>query len=382
MTIYIAVFAVLFFVAIIFDILPFRLSPKLEFAIFSFLTVYLMLFAALRTTGLEADYSRYREMFYEISSIKSLSRYSGYSIEYGYMLFNRLFMGSSYYTFTAALVLVTVLPKVIYIYTRCSRKFIGLAYYFALVFIQNDMGLLRQSIASGILYYAMDALSEGKRLKFTAIVLLACTFHSSAVLMFLLLLTGTKHYSLRRCLCYTALCLAGAFILYMYDAVQYFDLLNSFMSEQITFVGKVEHYLNNINQGDIGLQAVLSELRRILLLIVFAHLLKITQQHQCTEAYRKRIRVYYNTFLLSVLIPSLFMHLGGLVSHRGVTIFRPTEIFLFSELFTGIRAKTLSADRSIAERLLLMILMGYLCVHNIVNVLTGYEGYIPYTWEL
>ncbi len=382
MLIYIAIFAVLFFVAILFDILPFRLSAKLEFAIFVSLTVYLIFFAALRTTGLEGDYSAYREIFYEITSLESLSKYSGYSIEYGYKLFNRLFMGCSYHTFTMALVLITVLPKIIYIYTRCSRKFIGLAYYFALVFIQNDMGLIRQSIASGILYYAMDAISEGKRLKFTAIVLLACMFHASAVLMFLLLLTGTKYYSLRRCLCYVVLCLVGAYILYLSDAVQYFELLSNIMSKQFMFAGKLDYYLDKMGQGNADLRYILSELRRILLLIIFAHLLKITQQHQCPEKYRKRIRVYYNTFLMSVLIPALFMNIAGLVSHRGITIFRPTEIFLFSELFTGIRAKRISVNKSIAESFLLMILMAYLCVHNIVNVVNSYEGFIPYKWEL
>ena len=40
------------------------------------------------------------------------------------------------------------------------------------------------------------------------------------------------------------------------------------------------------------------------------------------------------------------------------------------------------SSRSLSERFAVAILMFYLCLRNIVNVVTGYEGFIPYTWEL
>lgn len=110
------VFIMLIFVAFIFDTFPSRLNPSLELTLFLILSIYLFLFAGLRTMGLEFDYSVYKRVFEEISVVSELGQYSGYRVECGYMILNRILSVFSFHTFTFILCFVTVLPKQIYIY--------------------------------------------------------------------------------------------------------------------------------------------------------------------------------------------------------------------------------------------------------------------------
>ena len=380
MEIYYINFALLIFAALIFDTFPSRLTRLFEFALFFLLAVYIFLFAGLRTMGLEFDYSVYKRVFEEIANISELGKYSGYKVEYAYMLLNRIFSGFSFHTFIFALCFITVLPKQVYIYRHCSRKFLALAYYYALVFIQNDMGLLRAGAASGILYYGFDFLSRDEKYKFIFMVFLASFFHITSLLMLMLLIPGSKKYTMREYLLILGL---GLLISLMHLGMPLLEFVSKHFTTGESISGKLQHYYEIIAEGGGNVATVrlfLSNARKIVIFAMFSYLMKISHSIYSSEKC-KLLQVWYNSYFVSILFPILFMDLGGLISHRGALLFRPVEIFLFSELSEAIGRRRISRLEIFAERFLLFLFMTYLCIHNINDVIYGYDGFIPYKWE-
>ena len=383
MEIYYTVFAVLIFVALIFDTFPSRLSSLLEFVVFFSLSAYLVLFAGLRTMGLEYDYSGYKQIFEEISRIPELGRYSGYSIEYGYMLFNRMFSGFSFYTFTLILAFFTGLPKQIYIYRRCSRKFLALAYYYAFVFIQNDMGLLRATIASGILYYSFDFLAKDEKRKFVILVFMASLFHQTAFSMLLLLILGRHRYKFRA---YMYVITLAIIISMLHIGLPIMAFVAKNLASSGGLLGKIiVHYeeiaSSTLGEGGGGTRLLLSNARKAVIFMMFSYLLHLSHRTH-TEEKCRLIRVWYNAYFINIVLPIIFVDLSGIISHRGTLFFRPVEIFLFSELSEAIGKRKINAREMLVEKALLMILIIYLCIHNINDVIHSYDGFIPYKWEL
>ncbi len=380
MEIYYIIFAVLIFAAVIFDTFPSRLSPLLEFAMFSFLALYLILFVGFRTTGLEADYSRYKIIFNEIAGLTELGQYRGYKIEYGYMLFNRLFSWATFHTFIFALAFITVLPKEIYIYKHCSRKFLALAYYFAMVLIQNDMGLLRATAASGILYYGFDFLSRDEKKKFILTVCIASLFHITSFTMLLLLIPGNKKYSMRT---YLYIIVLGLLISSLHLVMPLFNFIFRTLTGGGSFIAKFQTLYERVAEGgDVTsmTRLFLSNSRRIVIFLLFSYLLRVSHRLYSDKKCRL-IQVWYNSYFINIVLPLMLIDLGGLISHRGTLFFRPVEIFLMSELYDAVSKRKVNRFELLAEKFLLLLFIIYLMYHNMIDIIHTYPGYVPYKWD-
>lgn len=376
--IYYVIFGVLFLLSLIFDILPFRLSKRLEFVIFWSVSLWLLLFAGLRTTGLQDDFDGYKSIFSSIASLRSLRDYAGYSIEYGYMFLNRLCGPLGFGGFIFVLAFISVGLKLVYIYARSSRKFIAMFYYYCIVFLQSDMGLLRHSMATGICLYALDFLSEGRKGRFILTVIAASLFHSAALSVLVMLIPGSKCYRLRD---YLGVLLAAFLLSYVHVMASMLSFLSPLAGNTIAVI-KLTFYLSRTN-NILSLRIFISLFRRIFLWGVFSffiHLLHKTPERKISDI--NRLHVYYNAYFLYVLIPVLFSDMLGVAMHRGSMIFRPAEIFLFSYSPETIAEIKCRSEWQLIYRFILgglILISGY---YAMIGVIYQYPGYIPYTWNI
>lgn len=150
-----------------------------------FLLIYLTL--ALRHQTMGVDLKGYLSSFeilidYSWGSVFELESFLNY--EKGYVIFNKL-IGSIYanrqfFLAVCALIPIASISYIIYKYSKDPLLsfiiFLGLP-----VFLINFSGL-RQAIAIGICFFSFKYINAKKVFKFLCTVLLATTFHSSAIL--------------------------------------------------------------------------------------------------------------------------------------------------------------------------------------------------------
>ncbi len=186
--IYFAIFSVLSLVAV------FELSGKLGRArlpLLALSALFLTLFAGLKwETG--TDWAPYQQ-FFQLSAPGT--PWFSISLEPGFLLWNRLVAAilnnySFYMTISAALCIALILFS---LKGKAQYLFVALAVLFANTLIA--FSLTRQTIASAILLAAFSCLADKKRLSFIALVLLAASFHVTA-LVGLLALVLDRHIKL------------------------------------------------------------------------------------------------------------------------------------------------------------------------------------------
>jgi hypothetical protein len=148
------------------------------------------LFAGLRNGIGGNDYYVYQDFYGSISGAKVGLAY------YFEPLFLALAIGTkaiglSYHGFLCVVALLGTLPAVYVIDRRCEESALGLYVYGMEWMLYASFVILRQSIALGIAYLALDALFDRKRLRFLCLAVLAGLFHNSAfVLLPLVFFTG------------------------------------------------------------------------------------------------------------------------------------------------------------------------------------------------
>ena len=154
----------------------------------------LWLLLALRSPymGIDLGYRQmmetgYLQSFHIISSLPlrdvfSIEPYLNY--EFGYKILNALvgWIWENEQFFLAVCAAISMLPVALVIQKDSSAPMYSCLIYFALPLYELLFSALRQGIAVGLCFFALSAIEKRKPLKFIAIVLMASTFHSTALL--------------------------------------------------------------------------------------------------------------------------------------------------------------------------------------------------------
>ena len=154
----------------------------------------LLFFMACRAIEIGADTRQYVYGFRQICNIRLLDLFKvrvygiggGYELnfEYGYRLFNKLvsFISTNGQAITVAnSVLIIVLLSTL-IKKQSIYPFLSIWLYITLGIFQTQMNMSRNAIAILICYLAFRYIREQKLVKYLLCVLLAMTFHTSAIL--------------------------------------------------------------------------------------------------------------------------------------------------------------------------------------------------------
>lgn len=377
MAIYYIIYGVLLFLTLIFEVLPFRLNKQSTLILYVIVGAYLVCFAGFRTVGY--DYAGYKMIFELISNLEPAQIFSFQITEYGYTFSNWLLRGYSYSVLVFFTACLAVLPKLIYFYKRCDDVFIALLVYYCMNLIGSDTGQIRQGIACGICLYALDEVSEGRLIKFILLVLLASSFHITAVFFLLMPFIRNKHYGFRQLMMFLCVC----FLLSMMG-----NLLVTVANIIAPFAGqtsfKIIYYLSIA--GTFSWASLLSIIKNIPLLFIFSYLVRPGKSAVFAEKTYSRLLAAYNCFYVSIALNVMILNLGAF--GRITNMFRITQIYLLSEVcyLYGREFRISGIGAGLAK----VLLIGYtavFCVMNMTNHITFHidtpsNGYVPYSWSL
>lgn len=318
-------------------------------------TILLIIIAGFRyDTGY--DYYSYEQIYKDIIGMNNNMGkiINNGQVEPAYALVNWLFSyGFKLCIFVIAL--LGVIPKMIYYYKLEHHRFFCVWLYFATIFIFYDMGVIRQGISIGILYYSIRYIEERKKWKFFFLVVLAAMFHLSAV--FFLPMYWIKNRRCSRKIYY-----GGAAIALFFSTGIIRDLLFKLvMYIPSAFVSYKLGYYLSLTQANM----MTSLIKRIFILVIFVEFFCRSQDEN------SKARLYINGYALSVVLTGIFSSMET-IGGRGVASLYYLQIFIFAEMLKGTKSRIVKAG--IWAMVILLFLSSMRGVINSASI----TPYIPY----
>ena len=172
-------FLAVFYSFAIFDVCKSTLANKITYWILSFFLVALV---GLRF-GLETDYWAYYELFNRQNILKDTGIEIGFRL-YNYYFKNHISTVFNYYITITAIIFTGIKA---YLFSKTKHPFVSLAIYVAIFMIMNELNTMRQGMALTWLMIGAYFLNNKSVKRFILCVLIACCFHISSVLFFIVL---------------------------------------------------------------------------------------------------------------------------------------------------------------------------------------------------
>lgn len=315
--IYYIIFITLAILAFFNDVVQSIQMKKYRKHIFVLCSIFLILFGATRfQTGY--DYLSYEQIFTYVSNmnLNSVLFSNELNIEKGYLVINYMLKDVDYGTFLFIVTSFSICCKLIYFYKNTNKQFIVLLFYYASIFITYDMGVLRQSIAIGVLLWGYKAIEERNVKKFIVLVLVASSFHITSLVMLPLYFMKDKNYNR---IFYYSLIIGSLVAMYSHMVSTFIPFVSNvggdIMSSKLQFYSSASY---------IQVDITLNMLKRIVVFILFYEYVR----------YKKvtgNIYLYINAYLLSIIISCSFCDVTVLAG-RGTVILYLTQIIIFAYL--------------------------------------------------
>lgn len=194
-------FLALFYLFALLDVCKTSLANKLTYGI---LSLFLIMLVGFRY-GLETDYWSYYALFNRPNIL------SDTGMEIGFRWYNYLFKKLTALNFNAYITCTAFIFTGIktYLFSKTRHPFVSMALYVSVFMIMNELNAMRQGMALMWIMVGVYHLSKDRIKTFVLCVLVACSFHLSSVLAFIiLLLYKIKFSSVKQYL----ICLAIAFV--------------------------------------------------------------------------------------------------------------------------------------------------------------------------
>ncbi len=243
-------FYAIFFVFLVFFVLTLKgtVKSRKEYCIWCFMLLFLM--AGLRGDTVGGDLKRYLPEFYAVAN-SSFSRVfeEGYH-EPGYVLFIK-FLGmisSDSRSFLLGTSFVSLIGPFV-LFKKCSTNIaVSVMLYYAMGYYTNTFNNVRQALALSIIFCVIPFLIERKFWKYLLGVILAATFHYSAIVMLVVYFLTDKPLNFKRWVIYAGT--SFAFVsLFFFSAFQY-------VAEVFLMKYDPESLLENSEGSGLGLFAV------------------------------------------------------------------------------------------------------------------------------
>lgn len=301
--------------------------------VFLFLiTVQLILINGLRSMWIGIDTNRYYRYFHEVRSFKTISSLFDYNMESGYTFYQKLvgLLTDNFQIFlliTASIIYVTL---AFFVYKYSGNYFFSYLFFITFEFFAFSLSGIRQSIAISLGLIAFHFAIQKKLPFFIMIVLLATSFHTSALALIIFYPLANfrlkKNHLIFLTILYTVVVVfryqIGALLtIFYYDdrsssMLQQYDLSNGLGGTTllilfILIIGVI--FQNVLNNDDIVLQASFN----IILVSLFFQTLS-SFSYLFT-----RLNMYF-LIILIIFIPKLFEPIKS-----GKSIFNRKQLGLF-----------------------------------------------------
>lgn len=162
-----------------------------------FFTIYIysLLIGIMRNELHGVDSISYQGLYYYKGNSPIISIMLDFVSDNGYYFLGKIVhdIGVDFWGFRAILYIITFSIFAHVIYKESKNVSISFLCYFGIGFLVLDFCILRQAAACSICFYAFRYLKEKEKVKFVFLVLLAATFHKTAIFYLVLLaLTSDK----------------------------------------------------------------------------------------------------------------------------------------------------------------------------------------------
>ena len=227
----------------------------------SIISTLFVLILGLRASSVGADTTNYISHFFE-DQAKVLSLKQFLYFEPGYMLLTKIIgfftNNGQVFIFIISLIMIYLFQKSVYKDLECIYLsyflFVTFGFYF------SSFVIIRQFLAMVILWHSLDAIKNRKFVKFLLYVILAMSFHKTAIIFILLyfiypLNVNKKYFIL------ISICTIGSIL-----------FLNRILSFSLSLIPKYSVYIKNLNPGQ-GLKLLL--LYSVIFIFVFMFRKKI-----------------------------------------------------------------------------------------------------------
>ncbi len=267
-------------------------------------SILLILVSGLRGVNVGIDTFTYSNIYKSIGNNSLLQSLAVQDIEKGYIYFNyivsRSFLGSFQFVVAlSALLSVTVISVIILKYSY--NTWLSFYIFVSMGLYTFGMSGLRQAIALAFTSLAFLCIAEKKIITFVALVLLACSFHTSAAIFLPAFLFRYVKINKIMITLYVVSCAA----LYLFVELS-FDFLNSYarLAYDKMDTGGLYTYSFYVITASIGLLVIDKENKDVKLvyfmLLATIALWPIAKMHQALF----RITYYYSVFLI-IFIPNM-----------------------------------------------------------------------------
>jgi hypothetical protein len=265
------------------------------------------------------DWQPYFEYYTDLQNLSDNAE----NFEIGYRAFAWICksagMGYSGFIFVSTLLYMSTF----FMSFRNQRGAVTLVLLFYCTYLLGWMGTARQVIALGLTVCAGEALLEGRRVGFFLLVLIASTFHQTALLFLLAWFMRAPTISTRSYIVITIACIVAGQLLETSLPVV-IDLLTGTqgVGRMIVFYGKVG--TDELNQAGGPLLGVLWYVKRLVFFGVFLILRDRLDS--------PRLKFYFNAYFFSVAFFLVLNPTLPILATRGANYFSIYELYLLAAL--------------------------------------------------
>ena len=170
-----------------------KLTSKTNRIIYVLLCAIIIVLVGFRGLSVGSDSTEYNRIFLDVSNesfgeiMKDTSRF-----EKGFLIYLKMlsFVTTDYHFLFIVTAIVSMLPIFIVVYKYSKNYYFSLAIFVLLRFMFAQMNVIRQTLAIGILFIAFYFLIKKKRIPCLISIIIASTFHITAIVFVLLLLVS------------------------------------------------------------------------------------------------------------------------------------------------------------------------------------------------
>lgn len=181
MTIYYIFLGLLFAISVL--TIDIKNTKVRNIIIIGFAAIYIIMMQGLRHQSIGVDTSGYIIGYNLSPNINVFEGEKLFNYESGYILLNHILnkLGISEQVFLTIISAIIIVPMSITMIKRSKMPTLSILLYMAFGFLTMTFSGLRQSIAMGILFFSYMYIQDRKIIVFLICVILACTFHKSAI---------------------------------------------------------------------------------------------------------------------------------------------------------------------------------------------------------
>lgn len=266
------------------------------------------------------------------------------------------------WSFLTFLVLSLVLQKITPLYL------LSFICYAGTYLLSNDMGTIRDSLASGILLFSVVALLNNNYLQTVTYILIASNIHRASILYFTIFLLKEINFKNTTYLIILLLSLLLGYLkIFENILVLFFDIVSHTLTFMDQYIGRLNKYLFKYEQPESVSSIVL--LKKVILVCYFLYF-----RNEIIKVFYP-YKLYFNIYFFGTII-----YFSLIWSHAEFAA-RTSSIFVYFE-FILLPMPFLLKMTNLSKLLIFLFIMGTITSKYYMHIYKWYDYFVPYQSSL